>query len=92
MTKITNWREFCYFYLVLLMIYGIIKKAIHKMYDLLKSGRRDSNPRPSAWKANALSTELLPQFWWAKMDSNHRRRKPADLQSAPFGHSGICPT
>ncbi len=27
-----------------------------------KSGRRGSNPRPSAWKANALSTELLPQF------------------------------
>ena len=26
-----------------------------------KSGRRGSNPRPSAWKANALSTELLPQ-------------------------------
>ena len=26
------------------------------------------------------------------MDSNHRRRKPADLQSAPFGHSGICPS
>ena len=24
------------------------------------SGRRDSNPRPSAWKANALPTELLP--------------------------------
>ena len=31
-------------------------------------------------------------FLWAKMDSNHRRRKPADLQSAPFGHSGICPS
>ena len=29
--------------------------------------------------------------WWAKMDSNHRRYKPADLQSAPFGRSGICP-
>ena len=58
-----------------------------------ESGRRDSNPRPSAWKANALSTELLPHvIKWAKMDSNHRRRKPADLQSAPFGHSGICPT
>ena len=26
---------------------------------------------------------------WEKMDSNHRRYKPADLQSAPFGHSGI---
>ena len=25
------------------------------------------------------------------MDSNHRRHKPADLQSAPFGHSGIRP-
>ena len=25
------------------------------------SGRRDSNPRPSAWEANALPTELLPQ-------------------------------
>ena len=25
------------------------------------------------------------------MDSNHRRYKPADLQSAPFGHSGIRP-
>ena len=58
------------------------------------SGRRGSNPRPPAWKASALSTELLPQNvrkLWAQMDSNHRRRKPADLQSAPFGHSGICP-
>ena len=64
------------------------------------SGRRGSNSRPSAWKADALSTELLPQTisflfyeWslWAKMDSNHRRYKPADLQSAPFGHSGIRP-
>ncbi len=26
-----------------------------------KSGRRGSNSRPSAWKADALSTELLPQ-------------------------------
>ena len=25
-----------------------------------RSGRRDSNPRPSAWKADALPTELLP--------------------------------
>src|SRR5207249_11300192 len=26
-----------------------------------KSGRRDSNPRPTAWKAVTLATELLPQ-------------------------------
>ena len=25
------------------------------------SGKRDSNPRPSAWEANALPTELLPR-------------------------------
>ena len=60
---------------------------------MCRSGRRGSNSRPLAWKANALPTELLPQivFLWAKMDSNHRRYKPADLQSAPFGHSGIRP-
>ena len=27
------------------------------------SGKRDSNPRPPAWKASALSTELFPQNW-----------------------------
>ena len=30
------------------------------------SGKRDSNPRPSAWKADALSTELLPQTFVGK--------------------------
>ncbi len=29
--------------------------------------------------------------WWAGLDSNQRRRKPADLQSAPFGHFGTYP-
>src|SRR5581483_2736388 len=28
--------------------------------------------------------------WWGK-DSNLRRLSPADLQSAPFGHSGTPP-
>ena len=32
-----------------------------------------------------------PDSLWAEMDSNHRSRKTADLQSAPFGHSGIRP-
>lgn len=27
-----------------------------------KSGKRDSNPRPSAWEAKALPTELLPHI------------------------------
>ena len=29
------------------------------------SGKRGSNPRPSAWEADALPTELLPQIWWS---------------------------
>ena len=32
------------------------------------SGRRDSNPRPSAWKADALPTELLPRFYFKCVD------------------------
>ena len=31
----------------------------------LLSGKRDSNPRPPAWKASALSTELFPQIGYA---------------------------
>ena len=27
------------------------------------SGKRGSNPRPAAWEAAALPTELLPRFW-----------------------------
>ena len=43
------------------------------------SGKRDSNPRPSAWKADALATELLPLVtniknpWWRGEGSNLRR-------------------
>ena len=48
------------------------------------SGKRGSNPRPPAWKASALSTELFPRInhdfrdgyvfdLWEQMDSNHRR-------------------
>ena len=29
---------------------------------------------------------------WGEQDSNLRRHKPADLQSAPVGHFGISPT
>ena len=38
------------------------------------SGQRDSNSRPSAWKADALPTELHPQKnKWEEQDSNLRR-------------------
>ena len=37
-----------------------------------ESGRRGSNSRPLAWKANALSTELLPQKQTASEQLTHR--------------------
>ena len=30
-------------------------------------------------------------YWWGGMDSNQRKRKLTDLQSAPFSHSGTPP-
>ena len=41
------------------------------------SGGRDSNSRHSAWKADALPTELLPlvKMEWAEKDSNLRSRR-----------------
>src|SRR5260221_1099120 len=33
-------------------------------------------------------TSLLHHYWWRGLDSNQCRRKPTDLQSAPFSHSG----
>ena len=42
----------------------IYKKQFHFFYKnetvLFLSGKRGSNPRPPAWKASALSTELFP--------------------------------
>jgi hypothetical protein len=34
---------------------------------------------------------LTGKSWWRRLDSNQRRRKPTDLQSAPFNHSGTPP-
>ena len=71
------------------------------------SGKRDSNPRPSAWKADALATELFPLRCCRYIVPNAvpemprervegegfepSKAKPADLQSAPFDRSGTPP-
>ena len=52
------------------------------------SGRRDSNPRPSAWKADALPTELRPlKTTLVKhvgvVGFEPTQLKATDLQSAP---------
>ncbi len=33
----------------------------------------------------------MEKIWWGEVGSNHRRRMPTDLQSVPFGRSGISP-
>ena len=38
------------------------KRSTPELHWRSWSGRRGSNPRPSAWKADALPTELLPLF------------------------------
>jgi hypothetical protein len=38
------------------------------------SGKRDSNPRPSAWKADALATELFPLQEKTYLDSSEAPR------------------
>ncbi len=37
------------------------------------------------------SPNLCKLKWWVEMDSNQRKLTLADLQSAPFSHSGIYP-
>ena len=46
------------------------------------------------FRSRAFAQPRLPWIpcWWREVDSNHRRRKPADLQSAPVGRLGIPPT
>src|SRR5580704_6363293 len=47
----------------------------------------------SASAATSTARVLPPQplNWWRGKDSNLRRRKPADLQSAPVGRLGTPP-
>ena len=47
-------------------------------------------PNAHAARLSAMS-QLTQAMWWRRLDSNQRRRKPTDLQSAPFSHSGTPP-
>jgi len=69
---------------------------LHRQLTILLSGRRDSNSRPSAWKADALPTELLPlkiikYCVVGRAGFEPAKVKPADLQSALVGRLSISP-
>ncbi len=58
------------------------------------SEKRDSNPRPRPWQGRALPTELFSRIGSVAVGADGfepPKAEPADLQSAPFGHSGIRP-
>ncbi len=50
---------------------------------------RDHNPLGLLYFPHDINPTDLR--WWAGKDLNLGRHKPADLQSAPFGHLGTCP-
>ena len=56
--KILDEWTFIIFYRKFFQVSIIILIKLHLSYW---SGRRGSNPQPSAWKADALPVELLPQ-------------------------------
>ena len=58
---------------------------------LLSNQRWFSPTSDSPFQHPAMSQNAYRQNWWREVDSNHRRRKPADLQSAPVGRLGIPP-
>ena len=57
-------------------------RSTPELHRLLWSGRRGSNSRPSAWKADALPTELLPQISGGGRWTRTTEPEGADLQSA----------
>jgi hypothetical protein len=58
---------------------------IQNLFPREWSGKRGSNPRPSAWKADALPTELLPHLYKNKI-------QPLNLFSAPYKLKLIRPS
>src|SRR5580698_4978981 len=73
----------------------------HLMTEHLHQGMENCGPSTGtagAVSTSAPSTENPQPFentgrdrWWRGLDLNQRRRKPTDLQSVPFNHSGTPP-
>ena len=55
---------------------------LHRLCTFSGSGKRGSNSRPSAWKADALPTELLPRLLVGGGGLEPPNPEGADLQSA----------
>ena len=47
---------------------------------------------PGKTQSGARFFNIFKSNWWRGLVSNQRRRKPTDLQSVPFSHSGTSPS
>ena len=67
------------------------KRSTPELHWLIqkKSGRRGSNPRPSAWKADALPTELLPQLVYIQKKVGRAGFEPTKACASRFT---VCPS
>ena len=65
---------------------------LHRPFRIKQSGRRGSNPRPTAWKAVALPTELRPLVRFQKVWSNSRSTDFGSSQDIKVGGAGFEPT
>jgi hypothetical protein len=71
-------------------------KVLPLNYSRLRLGRDAEHPPISPSNGHVIRIQphccqFASNFWWRRLDSNQRRRKPTDLQSAPFSHSGTPP-
>ena len=55
------------------------------------SGRRGSNPRPPAWKASALSTELLPHTMFRFLSVSYVGTDGFEPPKAKASRFTVCP-
>ena len=67
--KVMLFFEPCKFFRHFFSTYPIFSFCEHFLPSCW-SGIRDSNPRPSAWEANALPTELIPQKYEMCLKNN----------------------
>lgn len=67
-------------------------RACADSYNGTKVTIRPGEHEPRSAASVASGSDFREKVtWWRELDSNQRRRTPADLQSAPFSHSGISP-
>lgn len=70
-----------------------IERRPYKYFQSMEPGERiELSTSSLPWKRSAAELPRQPlhrkEKWCRGRDSNPRRRKPADLQSAPVGHFG----